>query len=75
MNRKAFRALGGPMSPQEFRAILGRLGVPQVELARIIRADERSVRRWILGEHPVPGAVALALRLWERAAASIKVTG
>jgi len=51
------------MSPNQFRAALGRLELSQKEAARLLGADERTTRRWALGERTIPEAVAILLNL------------
>lgn len=51
------------MDQREFREALDALGMSQVDFSRLIAADARTVRRYALGETPVPGAVALLLRM------------
>ena len=49
------------MTPQELREELARLGISQMELARIANANERTVRRWCdarSNDSLSPGAVA-----------------
>jgi hypothetical protein len=49
------------MTPQDLRDELARLGINQLELARIADANERTVRRWCdaRSNRPLsPGAVA-----------------
>lgn len=56
-----------PTSPQEFRRVLRRLHLSQVEAARQLRVNERTVRRWVAGDSRIPESVSLVLRLWLRA--------
>jgi DNA-binding transcriptional regulator YiaG len=49
------------MTPTEFRASLASLGYSQRGFAAHIEMDERTVRRWALGELPVPRPVVLLL--------------
>jgi DNA-binding transcriptional regulator YiaG len=56
----------GPMSPQEAREHLARLGISQQALARLIHVNPSTVRRWLtLNGAPldIPRAVQLLLRL------------
>ena len=53
------------MTTQQFRDTLLALGVSQQELAKLAGFNPRTVRRWALGELPVPTAVALVLRYWQ----------
>lgn len=57
------------MTAAEFREALARLGWSQLEAARQLEADPRTVRRWALGEVRAPGPVKVALRCMERLAA------
>lgn len=51
------------MTANQFRTAIDRLGLSQVGAARLFGADPRTGRRWALGERPVPGCVAILLRL------------
>lgn len=51
------------MTPNQFRAAIGRLDLSQVKAAQLVGADPRTGRRWALGERPVPECVAILLRL------------
>jgi DNA-binding transcriptional regulator YiaG len=42
------------MTSNELRAALGRLELTQQEAARVLGVDPRTMRRWVLGERPVP---------------------
>lgn len=42
------------MTPAELRATLERFGISQVRAAKILGVDDRSLRRWVLGEAPIP---------------------
>jgi DNA-binding transcriptional regulator YiaG len=53
------------ISPEQFRHVLRRLGLSQMELSRLVKVNPRTVRRWTLGEFPVPEAVTLMLGAWE----------
>lgn len=54
------------MTPEEFRAEIARLGLSQVEAARVLRLAPRSVRRYVASETadraPIPWAVGELLR-------------
>lgn len=56
------------MTGTEFRAALARHGMSQVQFARMIRVDGRTVRRWALGEIETPGAVDCVLALLDERA-------
>jgi DNA-binding transcriptional regulator YiaG len=49
----------------QFRATLDRLEFNQLEAARLLRVDGRTVRRWIAGDREVPGPVIAFLELLE----------
>lgn len=49
------------MTPDAFRALLVRQGHTQSSLARALRTDPRTVRRWALGEVQAPYAVQMLL--------------
>lgn len=51
------------MTANQFRAALSRLGISQLEAARIFKSNDRTVRRWAIGERTVPTPVAIMLRL------------
>ena len=55
-----------PMSPQQFRDALRRLRLSQVQAARRLRVNERTVRRWVAGDSRIPESVALLLHTWLR---------
>lgn len=52
-----------PMDPDEFRRCLETLGWSQAETAERFGVTGRSGQNWALGAAPVPGPVALILRL------------
>lgn len=54
------------MSPDEFRAEIAALGMNQREAAAALEVDERTVRKWCLGERAVPGPARIALRCMAR---------
>lgn len=51
------------MSPTQFRNALRRLDLTQQGMAKLLGADERTARRWALGERAVPSCVAIVLSL------------
>lgn len=51
------------MDEKEFRTALAALGMNQVEFAEFIGLDGRTVRRYALGETPVPRGTALLIKL------------
>lgn len=51
------------MTANQFRTAIKRLSLSQAGAAALVGADPRTGRRWALGERPVPGCVAILLRL------------
>lgn len=51
------------MSPTQYRAAIDKLELSQVKAAKLVGVDERTSRRWALGQTSVPEAVAILLRL------------
>ena len=51
------------MTANQFRTLIGRLGLSQARAAALVGADPRTGRRWALGERTVPECVAILLRL------------
>ena len=51
------------MTANQFRAALDRLGLSQLEAARLFKSNDRTVRRWAIGERSVPPTVAIMLKL------------
>jgi hypothetical protein len=49
----------GEPEPDQFRAALDRLGLTQSGAAKLFRVDERTARRWSLGEREIPPAMAI----------------
>lgn len=56
------------MTGQELRAALERLGISQLTAARWASINPRTMRRYVLGEHPVPGMLAELIKTWLAAA-------
>ena len=50
------------MSPEAFREAIAALGMNQREAAMALEVDDRTVRKWALGERAIPGPVRVALR-------------
>jgi DNA-binding transcriptional regulator YiaG len=50
------------VSADEFRAAIAALGMSQRQAAAALEVDERTARRWALGERPIPGPARVALR-------------
>ena len=60
-----------PMTPVELREHIQGFGLTQTELAQLLGANARTVRRWLEEDDSadgpgVPGAVATTLRAWQR---------
>jgi transcriptional regulator with XRE-family HTH domain len=53
------------MTPEEYRAALEALDLTQAQAAKLMEVDERTSRRWALGERAIPGSVSLALELMQ----------
>lgn len=49
------------MTPADFRAALDVLGLSQTAAAPALGSDPRTIRRWALGERPIPKPVQLLL--------------
>lgn len=49
------------MNPEELKKILAEIGSSQRQAARILRINERTMRRYIAGDLAVPTTVKLAL--------------
>jgi len=67
----AIDAAAGPMTAVELREHIQGFGLTQTELAQLLGANARTVRRWLeedgSADSPgVPGAVATTLRAWQR---------
>ena len=52
----------------EFRSSLNRLGLSQLEAARLLGVKSRTIQRWVAGSPPVGEPAAQALRAWCRLA-------
>jgi DNA-binding transcriptional regulator YiaG len=50
------------MDGEEYRAALEKLGLTQVEAAKVLHVDDRTSRRWAGDEVPIPYAAATLLR-------------
>jgi DNA-binding transcriptional regulator YiaG len=50
------------MTPDEYREAIERLGLSQVGAARLLGIDERTSRRWAIGERDVPAPAERFLR-------------
>jgi transcriptional regulator with XRE-family HTH domain len=49
---------------KEFRSALGRLGLSQLEAAKLLGVKSRTIQRWVAGSPPVGEPAAQALRAW-----------
>jgi transcriptional regulator with XRE-family HTH domain len=56
------------MHGEELRSVIGDLGLSQVEAARLLGVETRTIQRWIAGANGVPEPVAQALCAWHRLA-------
>lgn len=54
------------MSPQEFHEALNELGLSQVDAARLLSVDPRTVRRWVANPAEVTGPAEQALLAWQK---------
>lgn len=54
------------MTAVQYRTAIEKLGLSQRGAAAFLGVDERTSRRWALGEAQIPGSVALLLRLMIR---------
>jgi hypothetical protein len=51
------------VTDSQFRNALDRLGLSQLGAARLFKSNDRTVRRWAIGERAVPVTVAIMLKL------------
>jgi hypothetical protein len=51
------------MTHGQFNRALVQLGITQIALAERLATNERTVRRWMTGDWPVPVPVALLINL------------
>lgn len=54
------------MTPTQFRAAIAKLELSQVRAAQFLGYTDKTVRRWIAAEHPIPESAAKLLRLMVR---------
>ena len=52
------------MTPKEFSRALESLGLSQLETARQLGVDGRTVRYWIAGARPIPGPATACIDAW-----------
>lgn len=53
------------MTPQQFRTVITKIGLSQVQAAHVLGVTPRTARRWALGEVKVPPPAAKLLRLMQ----------
>ena len=63
INRYPGRRFVHRISATTFRSWLNQLGLSQMECARLLNIDPRTVRAWALGEREVSGPAICALEL------------
>lgn len=51
------------MTPKQYADAIEKVGLSQRSAAKFLGVDERTSRRWISGEAPIPEATAKLLRL------------
>ena len=54
------------MNSAQLKNSLSRLGLSQVGLARVIGADDRTIRRYLKGDRAIPDTVALIIAAFEQ---------
>lgn len=54
------------MTPKQYVDAIGRLGLSQRAAGAFLGVDERTSRRWVSGESPIPEMAAKLLRLMIR---------
>lgn len=62
------------MTPEGLKTVRRELGHTQASLAAALELGPhgaRTVRRWELGERPIPGPVAVLVRLWLKQATDL----
>ena len=65
--------ISSPVTPNEFRKHLKRLGLSQSEAARRLYVEVSTVHRWASGTRPIPGPVIACLEAWIRQAKAEEV--
>jgi Zincin-like metallopeptidase len=53
------------MTPLQFRTVISKVGLSQVQAAHVLGVTPRTARRWALGEVKVPPPAAKLLRLMQ----------
>jgi hypothetical protein len=51
------------MTSRQFTKAMTQMGITQIALAEKLATNERTVRRWMTGDWPVPVPVALLINL------------
>jgi DNA-binding transcriptional regulator YiaG len=57
---------GVPMTSLQFRNVIAKIGLSQVQAARVLGVTPRTVRRWALDEVKISPTAAKLLRLMQR---------
>jgi DNA-binding transcriptional regulator YiaG len=60
------------MTPLQFRTVITKIGLSQVQAAHTLGVTPRTARRWALGEVKVPPPAAKLLRLMQAGKVQIK---
>jgi transcriptional regulator with XRE-family HTH domain len=60
------------MDHEEFKRRLSRLGLSQVEFAKLVDVTPRAVNTWAIGDRSVPGPAAAYLNLFEQAPPALR---
>jgi DNA-binding transcriptional regulator YiaG len=55
----------GPMTSLQFRNVIAKIGLSQVQASRVLGVTPRTVRRWALDEVKIPPTAAKLLRLMQ----------
>jgi DNA-binding transcriptional regulator YiaG len=54
-----------PMTSLQFRNVIAKIGLSQVQASRVLGVTPRTVRRWALDEVKIPPTAAKLLRLMQ----------
>ncbi len=60
------------MTSHQFRLVITKVGLSQVQAAHVLGVTPRTARRWALGEVKVPSPAAKLLRLMQKKIISTK---
>lgn len=63
---EALEAAESNMTPKQYAEAIDKLGLSQRSAGKFLGVDERTSRRWVLGESAIPESVAKLLRLMVR---------